>query len=395
MMADPGFIAERRDRLVGLVITHAHEDHIGAVAWLWPQLRCPVYATPFAAAVLRRKLGEVQLQRDVKLHVIEPGGADRPRALRADLRAGVALDPRGAGADHPHAARHDPAHRGFQARPEAAGRPDHRRGGAGAARRGGRAGDGVRFHQRDGGGPFRVGGGGAAEPVRADPRHQGPGGGDVLREQCRPRGDDRLRRARRGAQRRPGRTQPAQPRRRGARVRLSPGRAGVRPGGRGGLDPGRQFADPHYRQPGRAAQRAGPRRDGHASEHRARRGRHGDFQQPDDPRQRAGDRHGAGQSGPSRRAADDGHGPSGACLRPSRARRVAQALSAGQAALRGAGAWRVAASVGARGAGAGGGGHADAARGWRHPAIGARSCRGDRQRAGRSAGAGRRRGWCR
>ncbi len=61
MMPDPAFIAERRDRLVGLVITHAHEDHIGAVAWLWPQLRCPVYATPFAAAVLRRKLGEVQL----------------------------------------------------------------------------------------------------------------------------------------------------------------------------------------------------------------------------------------------------------------------------------------------------------------------------------------------
>jgi len=74
MMADPSFIAERRDRLVGLVITHAHEDHIGAVAWLWPQLRCPVYATPFAAAVLRRKLGEVQLQGKVKLHVVAPGG---------------------------------------------------------------------------------------------------------------------------------------------------------------------------------------------------------------------------------------------------------------------------------------------------------------------------------
>ncbi len=74
MMADPGFIAERRDRLVGLVITHAHEDHIGAVAWLWPQLQCPVYATPFAAAVLRRKLGEVQLQNKVKIHVIPPGG---------------------------------------------------------------------------------------------------------------------------------------------------------------------------------------------------------------------------------------------------------------------------------------------------------------------------------
>jgi len=75
MMPDPGFIAERRNQLVGLVITHAHEDHIGAVAWLWPQLRCPVFATPFAAAVLRRKLAEVQLLGQVKLHVIPPGGA--------------------------------------------------------------------------------------------------------------------------------------------------------------------------------------------------------------------------------------------------------------------------------------------------------------------------------
>src|SRR3974390_1438400 len=56
MVPDPGYIADRRDRLAGLVITHAHEDHIGAVAHLWPQLRCPVYATPFAAAGLRPKL---------------------------------------------------------------------------------------------------------------------------------------------------------------------------------------------------------------------------------------------------------------------------------------------------------------------------------------------------
>ena len=75
MMPDPAFIAERRDRLVGLVITHAHEDHLGAVAWLWPQLRCPVYASPFAAAVLRRKLAEVQLLGEVKLHVVPPGGS--------------------------------------------------------------------------------------------------------------------------------------------------------------------------------------------------------------------------------------------------------------------------------------------------------------------------------
>ena len=75
MMADPGYIADRRDKLVGLVITHSHEDHIGAVAHLWPRLRCPVYATPFAASVLRRKLGEAGLVQQVKLTVIPPGGA--------------------------------------------------------------------------------------------------------------------------------------------------------------------------------------------------------------------------------------------------------------------------------------------------------------------------------
>ena len=57
------------------MITHAHEDHIGAVAWLWPRLKCPVYATPFAAAVLRRKLGEAGLINQVRIHVIPPGGS--------------------------------------------------------------------------------------------------------------------------------------------------------------------------------------------------------------------------------------------------------------------------------------------------------------------------------
>ena len=74
MMPDPAFIAERRDRLVGLVITHAHEDHLGAVAWLWRSLRCPVYASPFAAAILRRKLAEAQLLSEVPLRVVPPGG---------------------------------------------------------------------------------------------------------------------------------------------------------------------------------------------------------------------------------------------------------------------------------------------------------------------------------
>ncbi len=74
MMPDPAYIAERRDSLVGLVITHAHEDHLGAVAHLWRQLRCPIYATPFAATVLRRKLGEAGLVNEAKVTVIRPGG---------------------------------------------------------------------------------------------------------------------------------------------------------------------------------------------------------------------------------------------------------------------------------------------------------------------------------
>ena len=46
-MADPAFIRDRRDALAGIVITHAHEDHIGALPYLWRQLRKPVYTTAF------------------------------------------------------------------------------------------------------------------------------------------------------------------------------------------------------------------------------------------------------------------------------------------------------------------------------------------------------------
>ncbi|MDA0366931.1 MAG: ribonuclease J [Proteobacteria bacterium] len=53
---DTTFIEGERENLLALVLTHAHEDHLGAVPHLWDRLRCPVYATPFAAAVLERKL---------------------------------------------------------------------------------------------------------------------------------------------------------------------------------------------------------------------------------------------------------------------------------------------------------------------------------------------------
>lgn len=73
MLPDPKFIEERKKDLVGLIITHAHEDHIGAVSHLWPRLRCPIYASPFTAAVLRRKLSENPACRDAEVFEVELG----------------------------------------------------------------------------------------------------------------------------------------------------------------------------------------------------------------------------------------------------------------------------------------------------------------------------------
>ncbi|MFZ4540470.1 MAG: ribonuclease J [Rickettsiales bacterium] len=62
-----------KNDIVGLVLTHAHEDHLGAVAYLWPELGCPVYATPFTAAVLKNKLAEEGIQGKVKVHEVKAG----------------------------------------------------------------------------------------------------------------------------------------------------------------------------------------------------------------------------------------------------------------------------------------------------------------------------------
>ncbi len=74
LMPDPAFIVAQRDNLVGLMLTHAHEDHLGAVPYLWTQLQCPIYATPFTAAVLRRKLREAGLADQVPIEVVEMSG---------------------------------------------------------------------------------------------------------------------------------------------------------------------------------------------------------------------------------------------------------------------------------------------------------------------------------
>jgi len=73
ILPDPAFLEERRDALDGIVLTHAHEDHIGAVPYLWTRFECPLYATPFTAAVLLRKL-DAEGMIDVEITEIPMSG---------------------------------------------------------------------------------------------------------------------------------------------------------------------------------------------------------------------------------------------------------------------------------------------------------------------------------
>lgn len=67
ILPDLSFIEKRRKDLAGLVITHGHEDHIGAIPYLWKRLRCPIYCTPFTASLVRRKLEDVGLLKEAKV----------------------------------------------------------------------------------------------------------------------------------------------------------------------------------------------------------------------------------------------------------------------------------------------------------------------------------------
>ncbi len=74
ILPDLSYLANQARNLLGIFLTHGHEDHIGAVPWLWPQLRCPVYCTPFTAELLKLKLAEAGLLGEVPLRVVPLGG---------------------------------------------------------------------------------------------------------------------------------------------------------------------------------------------------------------------------------------------------------------------------------------------------------------------------------
>ncbi len=72
LVPDITFLKEHKKDLLGLVLTHAHEDHLGAVPYLWEELKCPIYATPFTTSVLKFKL-EAEKITGVPMHSVLPG----------------------------------------------------------------------------------------------------------------------------------------------------------------------------------------------------------------------------------------------------------------------------------------------------------------------------------
>ena len=75
ILPDLEFIEDQQERLAGIVLTHGHEDHIGALPYLADELKAPLYATPFTAGLIAGKLEEEGLTGQVKLNVVERGGS--------------------------------------------------------------------------------------------------------------------------------------------------------------------------------------------------------------------------------------------------------------------------------------------------------------------------------
>jgi ribonuclease J len=73
IVPDPAFLEGEKIR--GIVLTHAHEDHIGALGWLWTRMKAPLYATPFTAYLIREKLREAGILDQVELIEVPLGGS--------------------------------------------------------------------------------------------------------------------------------------------------------------------------------------------------------------------------------------------------------------------------------------------------------------------------------
>lgn len=75
ILPDPSYIEDYADDIIAIVLTHAHEDHIGAMGWLWPRLRAPIYATPFTAFLLREKMRDAGCLKEADITEVPMGGS--------------------------------------------------------------------------------------------------------------------------------------------------------------------------------------------------------------------------------------------------------------------------------------------------------------------------------
>lgn len=85
ILPDIKFIEERKENLMGILITHAHEDHVGALPHLWNRLRAPIYATPFTAEIIRMKMKEAGLLEQIELHELPLGSSKKFGAFEVQL----------------------------------------------------------------------------------------------------------------------------------------------------------------------------------------------------------------------------------------------------------------------------------------------------------------------
>ena len=70
---DPGYAEDKKDNFLGIVLTHAHEDHIGAITYVWPKFKCKIYATPFTAALVTEKFREKKIDITSYLQIVQLG----------------------------------------------------------------------------------------------------------------------------------------------------------------------------------------------------------------------------------------------------------------------------------------------------------------------------------
>ena len=71
---DPGFIVDKKNDLLGIILTHAHEDHIGAIVHIWPKLKCKIYATPFTSILITEKFKEKKIDISKYLEIVPLNG---------------------------------------------------------------------------------------------------------------------------------------------------------------------------------------------------------------------------------------------------------------------------------------------------------------------------------